>query len=351
MIDLQFNYPVLPEQAAELRTQLERLAHNGGPDLLRLAPYPGDAECRESCGDLLGVPADRVVLTAGGHSALLAVLFAAELAGKTIAVEPLTYATWQEQAQLLGIRLVACEMDDEGLLPDSLERLCRQHRIAACYTMPTIHNPTTTTCPVERRRAVGKLAERHGFWIVEDDAYRFLHDVAPPSFLELSPEFALHVESFSKPLFPALKLAALAVPERLAGRVREVVRHTTSGTSTVSGRIVSAAIREGALERTVKAKRNEGAQRQEMARAVLQGFQVEAHPNSWHLWVRMPGGVSADAASDTLAQRGVAVSAARHFAAPGVVAPQAIRLALGAEPDPVRLRSGLEAVAAVLQEG
>ena len=49
-------------------------------------------------------------------------------------------------------------------------------------------------------------------------------------------------------------------------------------------------------------------------------------------------------------RRGAVVSAARHFAAPGVVAPECIRLALGAEPDVERLADGLRIVAPVLDE-
>ena len=64
---------------------------------------------------------------------------------------------------------VAC--DDDGLDPDAVAAAAGEHGARLLYTIPTFHNPTGRTLPLERRRALAAVAERHGLWLLEDDPY------------------------------------------------------------------------------------------------------------------------------------------------------------------------------------
>lgn len=54
-------------------------------------------------------------------------------AGDTMATEQLTYPGLITAARMLGIKLVGVETDEEGLLPSSLDAVCRNHRVSALF--------------------------------------------------------------------------------------------------------------------------------------------------------------------------------------------------------------------------
>ena len=89
----------------------------------------------------------------------------------TVAVESLTYPGVRSAASLLSLRLAPVAMDEQGLLPDAVAALCRSGSVKALYTLPTLHNPTATVLPLERRRALAEIARSHGLALVEDDVY------------------------------------------------------------------------------------------------------------------------------------------------------------------------------------
>ena len=92
----------------------------------------------------------------------------------------------------------------------------------------------------------------------------------------------------------------------------------------------------------IAAKRVEGARRLRGALEILDGLTVEAGENSWHLWVTLPEGAGDDAAVERACEeRGVLVTGARWFTAPGVEVPRAMRLGMGGETEWERVAEGL----------
>ena len=60
-------------------------------------------------------------------------------------VESLNYPTIKAIARHLGVTLVPLEMDDGGLVPDSLERAARNGEARLLYIVPTLQSPTTAS--------------------------------------------------------------------------------------------------------------------------------------------------------------------------------------------------------------
>ena len=100
---------------------------------------------------------ERIVVCPGAQPALTAALTTIAKPGDRIIVEPLTYPGIIALAARLGLRLIACPVDDEGFQPQPLERLCAEERPAAVYLVPTTRNPVATTMGLERR---GEIAAR-----------------------------------------------------------------------------------------------------------------------------------------------------------------------------------------------
>lgn len=100
--------------------------------------------------------------------------------GDTILTEEYTYAGTLESAAIKGIKVQGVEMDADGLQSDALDKLLsswdtsQSSKPHVLYTIPTGQNPTGCNQPLDRRREIYKIAEKHDLIIIEDDPYYFL---------------------------------------------------------------------------------------------------------------------------------------------------------------------------------
>ncbi|KAE8149778.1 pyridoxal phosphate-dependent transferase [Aspergillus avenaceus] len=169
--------------------------------------------------------------------------------GDYIMMEEYTFASAQETALPMGLKVAPIKMDEEGLLPESLDETLSNWDEAArgarkpyvLYTIPTGQNPTGATQQVERRKAIYKVAQKHDVFIIEDEPYYFLQmqpytgpDSEPvpppanhdafiksliPSFLSLDVDGrVLRFESFSKVLAPGSRVGWVVGSEQILER-------------------------------------------------------------------------------------------------------------------------------------
>lgn len=102
--------------------------------------------------------------------------------GDYILMEEYTFSSAAETALPLGVKLASIRMDEQGLLPESMDEVLSNWDEAArgarkpyvLYTIATGQNPTGATQSGERRRAIYKVAQKHDVYIVEDEPYYFL---------------------------------------------------------------------------------------------------------------------------------------------------------------------------------
>jgi len=343
LIDLHLNYPILPGQAEVL----EGLLRDVRPRL-ELPPYGGWDDRRAPAARWLNgqgyeVGPERVVLCSGGHHAVMVTLLALGLRGGTIAVGPLTYSNFKVQAASLGIDLVACASDAHGMSPDSLDQVAKQ--VGAVYLMPTVHNPLGTVMPEPRRRQMCDVARRRGLMIIEDDAYRFLDAAAPPPFAALAPDLTFSVRSFTKEFAPWMKLSYLVFPQGYEEKLTLMARVTSSGAAELFAETAARLIESGELAKLVAAKRADAAERQVLARRILEGLPLRGHATSYHVWVDLPAGVTAAAVAQELKERdGILVTPSDNFRANASVEANGLRIALGTVRDEGTLSGALRRV-------
>jgi DNA-binding transcriptional MocR family regulator len=350
-INLQSNYPVLAEQDAEWKQLLHDAVDRFAPPSLRLPAFGGSMHNRELAAAWLDTPVERTWVCTGGHHGTLTALLAAGITGKTIAVEALTYPWFLRQAHMLGNRIVPIAFDSDGMSPDALRDACQRERIAAIYTMPTLHNPTGVVSSLARRQAVAEIARTFDATIIEDAAYGFLADEEPPRYIALAPERSFYVESLSKRAAPGLRCGFVVCPESHAAQTELALRITTSGSSTLLTSLGCAMAADGSLARIVQAKRTEGARRQANARRMLPDLHISAGPNGWNLWIDLPEqrGLTPEAAENLCADHGVLITGAQWFTAPGASVPPAIRIGLGGETDWARVERGIQIFAELMR--
>jgi DNA-binding transcriptional MocR family regulator len=357
LIDLSANLPpatgVTAESAALAKT-LSALAR--GPDLGRLLAYPpegGGAKHRQSGAEwvrragLVTTP-ERVLVSSGSQHGMTAVFAALCTAGDVVATEALTYPGMKTLAGLLGLRLLGLALDDQGLRPDAFAAACRTRRPKALYLVPTLQNPTTAVMPGERRKEIAAIARAHGVIVVEDDVHGRLlgRPVAPLS--TYAPETCVYVTGTSKVLAPGLRVGFIVAPPLLWPRIAAAIRGTTWMAAPLMAEIAARWIEDGTAEAILARKRKEAAARYQIAAKALARFEVQAHPDAYHLWLPMPRPWRADSYADAARRAGVAVTPAAAFAAGRTTPPEAVRLCLGGAADREALVRGLAILTSLL---
>lgn len=353
VVDLNFNYPSLPGQADLLRSALRRLARGGDLEaLLRYQPHGGHARERAIvAGHLLrrGLAVDgaRLMLVDGAQHGLSTTLMALLKPGDVVAVDALTYPGFKLIAETLHLELLPLPAAGEGPDLEALARLCKRRKVRAIYTMPTLHNPLGWVMSLQRRQGLVELARRCGLIILEDGAYAYLVDKAPPPLAALAPELTVYISGFSKNLAAGLRVGYVVAPLAWVPRIERAIRASTWATPGVMTALTCAWLEDGTVDRLEAEKRRDAKLRQSLAAKLLGAWPRIAHPNSYFVWLPLPEEMRADQIAAELLAAQVSVSTAEPFAT-GAQVPHAIRLALGSVELP-SLRQGLLRVAQALQ--
>jgi DNA-binding transcriptional MocR family regulator len=354
LVDLNFNYPSVPGQAEMLRAALRQLAAGGELDtMLRYAPHGGRPHERAAVARHLaarGIEAEaaRVLIVDGAQHGLAVAAMALLQPGDVVAVDALTYPGFKVVAEMLRLELAPLPAAGQGPDVDALQRLCERRRVRALYTMPTLHNPLGWVTSESRRRRIAAIARRHGLCVIEDAAYAFLAEGAPPPLATLVPELTVHVSGLSKSVATGLRFGFVVAPPALVPKLERAIRATTWSTPGVTTAIACQWLADGTVDRLEAEKRDDARRRQAVADEVLAGLRCLRHPASYFTWLVLPEETRADRVAAALMREGVSVSTAEPFATTRHV-PRAIRLALGSVPLD-GLRAALRTVKRVVGE-
>lgn len=172
--------------------------------------------------DHRGVRCDshQVVITSGSQQALFLLAMLLLEQGDRVYVEDPGYVEARLAWRNAGARIVPGRIDEQGLrLPD------KGSKISLIYTTPSRQFPTGVSLSLARRLALIDYASRNRCWIIEDDYDSELrYGAAPlPSLQSLDTSGRLiYTGTFSKVLFPSLRLGYVVVPDTLVDRFIEL---------------------------------------------------------------------------------------------------------------------------------
>lgn len=161
---------------------------------------------------------DQILITAGAQQG---VDFVARLLldpGDRAWVEDPGYPAIRALLHAAGASVVPVPVDREGI---TIDRAAPAPRIVA--VAPSYQFPTAVTMSLQRRLELLEFCERTGAWILEDDYdSEFRYEGRPlaalAGFSDSARERVIYVGTFSKMLFPAVRLGYLVLPKRLALR-------------------------------------------------------------------------------------------------------------------------------------
>ncbi|AEU35716.1 aminotransferase-like domain-containing protein [Granulicella mallensis] len=351
MIEMQYNFPLLPGQPEQwrerLRAAVDALDENNFNEL-RPTFRSNQTALTNAGARWMGTPPERTFLTEGGHHGSLISLMVSGLAGQTIAVDAAAYTGALVQARAMRCPLIGCAVDDEGMVAESLREHCAAegNRVAAIYVTPTVHNPLGCVASLARREALVAVAREFDLLIVEDDAYGYMEPDAPPTLAKLAPERTFYVRGLSKSYAPGARTGFLVVPERFIPGLSSAIMNSATGSSLVHNRAAVSLVEDGTLDRVIAEKNVEGARRNAAARSLLRNRCWAGARAAWHLWVNLPSHTTPQWFEQRMIEREVAISGGNWFAT-SKDAPNGFRIALGGEVDAER---ALEGVARVAEE-
>ena len=237
-------------------------AQRASADALRYGDPMGDRGFREAVADYLRTAravrceADQIMAVSGSQQALSLIARVLVEPGSPVWVEEPGYAGARAVLRLRGARLVPVPVDEEGL--DVAKGIGRCAGAAAAYVTPSHQYPLGSVMSAPRRLRLLDWARTSGAWIVEDD-YDSEYRYGTPPIASLQgldrDSRVLYVGTFSKVLFPALRLGYLVIPEDLVDRFAAVRDATDIFPPSLAQATLADFIREGHFARHLRRMR------------------------------------------------------------------------------------------------
>jgi GntR family transcriptional regulator/MocR family aminotransferase len=210
-----------------------------------------------------------------------------------------------------GAQLVPVPVDYEGL--NVAEGIRRARSARAVYITPSHQYPLGVTMTATRRMQLLNWVARSGAWIIEDDydsEYR-LGGRPIPSLQGLDTGArVIYVGTFSKVMFPALRLGYVVVPKDLVDAFSTARDATDQFSSTLYQAVMTDFIREGHFARHIRRMRILYLERRTALVEAVQKqmgdkLEVIGAEAGMHLVALLPAGISDVAVSKNAAELGI----------------------------------------------
>jgi GntR family transcriptional regulator/MocR family aminotransferase len=237
----------------------------------------------------------QVFLTSGYRHTIELIGHALLKAGDRVWVEDPGYPPTREILRHMNTTTVPIPVDRDGMMVSDGIRLAPRAR--AAVVTPAHQSPLCVSLTLPRRMALLDWATRNNAWIVEDDydgEYRYVSRPLPALKSLDRDGRVLYAGTFSKVLFPSLRLAYLVMPPSQVDRFEQISQVLAAGNPELTQTIVTAFITEGHFARHIQRMRKLYAERREATKAGLEGVlgkyvRIDSSPGGMHLILRLQG--------------------------------------------------------------
>ncbi|WP_373635661.1 PLP-dependent aminotransferase family protein [Yoonia sp. SS1-5] len=293
---------------------------------------------------------DEILVTMGAQNALWLSAQVLLNRRRRAVIEDPCYPALRDILVQSNCHLSTVAVDADGLPPDALP-----DDTDVVFTTPSHQCPTSATMPLARRKTLLAKAEAEDFIIVEDDyefEMSFLKSPSP-SLKSLDQNGrVVYVGSFSKSLFPGLRLGYLVGPAPFIREARAlratVLRHPPGHIQ----RTVSYYLSLGHYDALVRRMSKAYQARRNVMDAALLDFQLTVAGKGVYggssIWLEAPGGVDARKLAAELRQDRVLIEPGAPFFADPEASPSHFRLAYSSIPAS-RIREGVALIAQCAQ--
>jgi GntR family transcriptional regulator/MocR family aminotransferase len=239
---------------------------------------------------------DQIVITGGYQGALGLVCRLLLTPGSAVWTEDPGYHWTHATLRTVGARAVPVTVDSQGL--DVAEGCARAPEAALCIVTPSNQFPLGVALSLPRRLALLDWAAAQERWIVEDDydsEFYYQGRLLPALKALDQADRVFYVGTFSKTLFPGLRLGYLVTPKSQAQRFREAHWSLDGGRSSLEQIVVADFMAEGYFARHLKLMRGLYAARRAATVAALTAefgaiMRFDLSPGGLHIIGRLEDG-------------------------------------------------------------
>lgn len=288
-----------------------------GYDTFRRALFLHLAAQEQAAGATLPASAthDDIIVTTGSQQLLHTLTDVMVDRGDIVVVGWPSYFVYTSALTAFGATIRSVDLDDDGMIPERLERLLsgleaagQLRKVKIVYNVSYHQNPTGTTLSAKRRPQLLDIVKRYSqkagqrILLLEDAAYRELtyKGDTPPSIksFDTDHEYVALCQTFSKPFAPGLKTGYGLLPRGLVDPVRLSKGGRDFGSSNFCAHIIHRAMEDGTFARHVEILKQAYAGKLDAALKALDNELGNMAGASWtsasgglYVWLTLPEGI------------------------------------------------------------
>jgi DNA-binding transcriptional MocR family regulator len=344
---------------------VKELILTNGSEALQYGSGQGHPKLREQICDVMaleGIRAnpDDVVVTTGSQQALDLISRIFIDPGDVVLVEAPSYVGALGTFRQYEASVVHVEMDQDGLIPDSLRAAIKSVRAAGrkvkfLYLIPNYQNPTGVCLPADRRTEILNICREAEIFVVEDNPYGLLgFDKPSPNAMRAEDsENVIYLGSFSKTIASGLRVGWALVPQSLKDKLviaseSSILCPSNFTQLTISSYLADQPWRDQIASFCELYK----VRRDAMLESLEQHFPAEATwtkpGGGFYVWVNLPAEIDTKALMPKAIVAKVAYVPGNAFYADGLGS-WSMRLSY-CHPTPERIREGVKALGGVIKQ-
>jgi GntR family transcriptional regulator / MocR family aminotransferase len=246
----------------EIRKEYTSLLNTGSlKSLLSYADPRGDEKLRMAIAKMLqehrglNPNPNQIMITRGSIMGLYMLSQVLVEKGDGFGMEWPGYRGAEDCFRTAGCKILHVPVDEKGLDVEQLKKEIEQKPIKALYVTSHHQHPTTVSLAPERRMELLHLAQSQSFAIIEDDYdYEFHYENKPllPIASADNTGSVIYIGSFSKTLFPSLRIGWMVGPEELIETLAKLRFIIDNNGDTVMERALSRIISNGVYHRHIR---------------------------------------------------------------------------------------------------
>ncbi|WP_298420408.1 PLP-dependent aminotransferase family protein [uncultured Kordia sp.] len=192
-------------------------------------------------------------------------------------------------------QLKRVSVDENGIVTDEIEKLCKQEQIKAVYVTSHHHHPTTVTLSAKRRIHLLNLSRQYNFAIIEDDYdYDFNYNHAPilPLASHDTNGNVIYIGSVCKTVAPVFRIGYLIAPKEFVDEAAKLRGFVDRQGDALLELTFADFIKSGDLDRHIRKVMKIYKQRRDLFCRLLQEelgdfFEFEIPKGGMAVWVKL----------------------------------------------------------------
>jgi 2-aminoadipate transaminase len=314
-------FPVEP-----FRIALNSVMRERGRELLQYGHPQGYLPLREYISSRLvrysiTASPDQIIIVNGSQQGIDLILRVFTDPGDRVIVESPTYSGLLPVLLLYESDVATVPVGPPGMDLDALENLIKQKQPRLIYSMPNFHNPTGATMDLAARKRLVEIVSRYRVPLVEDDYEKDLRyegtPIVPVKALDTTGA-VLYMGTFSKGLFPGVRVAWIAATREIIERLVLAKRYTDLHTNLLMQAAITEFCQQGHYDAHLRRLHKIYRLRR---RKLLEALERELPPGvtwtrpdgGYALWVNMPAECDAEELLVSAREQGVSFTPGNRF--------------------------------------